>query len=132
MQYDVMLDTYTIDRQEFVQEYEKSDDKKKVMMNIDKFIKMLNSHDYSNLYAILDEDFKTNYFRNEDDFVNYVKENFFDINKVEYSNFSEMGNTYIYEITITNVKDESEEQKKKTIIMKLLEGTDFVMSFNVE
>lgn len=132
MQYTVELDDYTIDRPEFVKIYEESNEKKKVMLNIDRFVQMVNSHDYSQIYKILDESFKENNFKNESEFISYMEETFFDENKIKYTNFNEVGDIYTCDIEITDAKNQTEQKRKKTIIMKLLEGTKFVMSFNVK
>ena len=101
-------------------------------MNIEKIISALNDKDYGYVYNKLDEKFKNNKFNNIDSFKEYMNNVVFDSNKAEYLNFSEEGNTYIYNIKIKSANEEVNESKSVTIIMKLLEGTDFVMSFNVE
>ena len=37
----------------------------------------------------------------------------------------------MYDVTFTNKDNQNSEPVTKTFIIKLLEGTDFVMSFNV-
>lgn len=38
----------------------------------------------------------------------------------------------MFDITVTEGTESSKEAVRKTFVMKLLEGTDFVMSFNIE
>lgn len=132
MQYTLKLDTYTLESEKFTIEYNKADEQNKVMMNIDKFINMINNKDYKNLYALLADSFKNNYFKTEEDYKEYIKSNFFKYNEETYIYYEKENNIHSYEIQI---KDKSEKDDKiitKKIIMQLKEGTDFVMAFNVE
>ena len=61
-----------------------------------------------------------------------MNENFYENNEMEYLEFSEEGDTYIYSARVKNTQEENSEGKEITIIMRLLEGTDFVMSFSME
>ena len=47
---EIKLDTYTIPTEKFKTEYDKAESEKKVQMNIDKFIQMVNRHDYKTSY----------------------------------------------------------------------------------
>ena len=44
----------------------------------------------------------------------------------------EQGNYYSYETTLKENSSSIAESKKLTVIMQLLEGTNFVMSFSIE
>ena len=128
--YDVILDTYTIDLKDFTDKYDVADVPNKVGMNIEKVINAINDGDYKYVYNKLDETFKNNNFGNLDNFTTYINENFYNNNEIEYLEFSAEGDTYIYEARIKNT-EENVEKKDFTIIMKLLEGTNFVMSFSI-
>jgi len=130
--YSAILDTYTIDNQKFIKEYNSSDETKKVQMNIDKFIQMINAKDYKSAYELLYDDFKNNYFPTEDVFKQYIKNNLFEYNKITFDNFTNEGDTYIYELVVSDKLENSTKEKILTVIMKLKEGTDFVMSFSIE
>ena len=130
--YSVQLDTYTIDSEKFLKEYNNGNASKKVQLNIDKFIKMINAKDYKNSYDLLYDGFKNNYFQTEDAYKQYIKNNLFEYNTVTYDKFSNEGETYIYELTVSNKTGNSQDTKKMTVIMKLNEGTDFIMSFSIE
>ncbi len=128
----VILDTYTIDLPEFIEKYNKENEQVKVGMNIEKIISALNTKDYKYIYDKLDNSFKNNKFTTYQEFEKYAKSNFFDKNKVEYKKFSNEAGIFIYELKLKTLEDSKENAKDMTIIMKLLEGTDFVMSFNIE
>ena len=129
--YTVTLDTYTVDSEKFIKEYNSGNESKKVQLNIDKFIKMINAKDYKNSYALLYDEFKNNYFKTEDVYKQYIKNNLFEYNTVTYDKFSNEGDTYIYELTVSDKTGTISGTKKLTIIMKLKQGTDFVMSFSI-
>lgn len=131
MDYTVILDTYTIDLPEFVEKYEKATEEDKVILNLQKCFEALNNKDYKYVYNKLDSTFKTNNFKTEADFEKYIKTNFFESNKAKSSNGKKQGDVYTYEITITDKTEKETKTVKKTFVMKLKEGTDFVMSFEV-
>ena len=133
MDFDVILDTYTIKSDKFKKEYEKASAEKKVQMNIDKFIQMLNMHDYITSYNCLSDSFKNNYFNTQEDFKNYIKNNLFEYNKLSFENFEDRGNNiYIATIQLIDLTEENLENKRMTIIMQLKDDMDFVMSFSME
>lgn len=128
MDYTVILDTYTIDLPEFTEKYNSATDQQKVALNIDKFMQAINSKDYKYAYNCLADSFKNNYFKTQEDFENYAKENFYASNTVGYKEFDTQGEYYTYSVILTD--KETEAQKNKTFIMKLEEGTNFVLSFD--
>ena len=130
MDYTVQLDTYTITTDKFKEEYASANNNKKVKMNIDKFIQMINNYDYKSAYEVLNKSFKDKYFKTEEEFKKYMQSNYYRYNDITLGKFSDENGTYIYETTIQN-KSNKEEQKEMNIIMKLNEGIDFEMSFEV-
>ena len=129
MQYTVMLDSYTLDLPEFLEQYNSTNNQGKTALNIQKFIQSINAKDYSYAYSKLADSFKNNYFKTEEDFEKYVKDTFFEVNKAEYGEFSVEGNVNTYEITLSDQTGENTNKLTFNIIMQLQEGTDFVMSF---
>lgn len=129
--YNVILDTYTVDLKDFTDKYNSADIPTKVGMNIEKIVEAINDKDYRYVYNKLDETFRNNNFGSLDNFTTYMNENFYENNEMEYTKFSEEGDTYIYNAKIKNTQEDT-ESKEITIIMKLLEETNFVMSFNIE
>lgn len=130
--YTITLDTYTLEQEKFNEEYEKATNQKKVMMNIDKFFQMLNAKDYKAAYEKLDTNFKNNYFKTEQDFENYIKQRVFSYNKVEYVSYNgDISGIFKYDLNLKNKQNETQEVSF-SVVMQLKEGTDFVMSFNVQ
>jgi len=129
---EIKLDTYTIPTEKFKTEYDKAESEKKVQMNIDKFIQMVNRHDYKTSYNCIADGFKNNYFDTQDKFENYIKNAFFEYNNFEFENIEQKGNNlYTCTVTLTDLTGNSKDTKKITIIMQLNDNYDFKMSFSV-
>lgn len=132
MDFTVTLDTYTIPTEKFTTTYNSSNDQKKVMMNVDKWIQMLNNRDYTAAYKVLDETYRNNTFGSEEQFEAIMREKLPLHYKAEYSNFSEENGIYIQEIELSDITGKSTETIKISIIMQLKEDLDFVMSFSFQ
>lgn len=132
--YTVELDTYTIITEEFSKEYNQADAQNKVMMNIDRWIKMLNNRDYKAAFNMLDETFRNNNFNGDVNvFEAYMRSKYPAYYEIKYTGFTERpGDVYSQGIILTEISEESTTEQEMTIIMKLQEGTNFVMSFNIE
>lgn len=134
MDYTVMLDTYTIDSDEFNNKYNNGSEQLKVGMNLEKIFQALNRKDYNYIYEKLDDNFKQNNFPTLTDFETYAKSTFFDINKIEYGDFEEKSGVYVYKISLSDATESANEEKKvmKNFIVKLEDNNDFKMAFNVD
>lgn len=128
--YTVILDTYTVNLPEFLEKYNTSSEQVKVGMNIEKIFQAINDGDYEYVYSKLDNTFKQNNFPTIISFENYIKQNFYENNKIGYSNYKTSGDLHVYTLNITD-NNNSNNSIEKDFIMQLKEGTDFVMSFNV-
>ena len=128
MEYTMLLDTYTIELPEFTEKYYTATEQQKVALNIDRFIQAINSKDYKFAYNCLADSYKNNYFKTQNDFETYIKQNFYEKNTIGYKQFDTEGNVYTYSVILTNEK--TGEQINKTFICRLGEGSDFVLSFN--
>lgn len=132
MNYKIELDTYTITTDNFKSEYKVATEEQKVQMNIDKFMQMINRHDYITSYNCISEEFKNNYFATQEEFEQFIKNNFFKYNKFEFSNYSKRGaNLYTFDIKLTDLTEESQEVKTISMIVQLNEDLDFDMAFGM-
>ena len=130
--YTMQLDDYTLEDEAIIQTYEEFSNKDKAFYNINKFFKMINTKDYETAYSVLDDSFKQNYFKTQEDFENYIYSNMFKYNKIvdkKYSN--KILGLNIYDIEISDMIGQTIKTKKLTMIVKLLEDRNFVMSFEV-
>ena len=101
MQFQVKLDTYTIESEEVKQRYQNADERRKVEMNVDKWFQMLNYRDYKSAYAVLDESFKAQYFQTEEWFEEYMRGKFPYYYGVNLSDYSNEAGLYIQKILLT-------------------------------
>ncbi len=133
MDYTVKLDTYTIATEKFKTTYDTATNEQRVQMNIDKFFQMINRHDYRTSYNCLATSFRNNYSITEESFEQIAKNKFFEHNNIEFIEYDEVSNdTLAYQVKLTDLTGQSEEEKNVTIIMQLKEGIDFEMSFDIE
>lgn len=130
-EYSVILDTFTIDLPEYVEKYNKSKPNEKVALCIDKFIKNVNAQNYTLAYSMLAESFKNNYFKNQESFENYVKQNFLGKEQIEFVQFQNEKDIYVYKVRL-NSSQNSENKLEKNFNIKLGEGTNFEISFNMQ
>lgn len=130
MQFQVKLDTYTIESEETKQKYQGAEERRKVEMNIDKWIQMLNCRDYKAAYNVLDESFRSQYFSNVDDFESYMRNTFPYYYGVNLSDFSSEAGVYIQKIFLTDITAKMKISLHEAIIMKLTDD-GFVMSFRI-
>ena len=135
MDLSILLDTYTIAIPEYEEKYEESNQAQKTAYCIDRFVKILNSENYTLAYKLLATSFKNNYFPTQESFEQYAKENLLGKTSVKYLEFKNEGELYCtYSVMLQEpMEDEqiSENAIEKTFILKLNEGTDFELSFNI-
>lgn len=131
MDYTAILDTYTIDLPEFIEQYNKGTAQEKAVLNLQKVFSAINNKDYQYVYNKLDSTFKQNNFPTLADFETYAENTFYDNNSVGYTNYQTSGNLHIFELNITDKSNATSPAITKNFIMQLLDGTDFVMSFSV-
>lgn len=127
MQYTIILDVYTIDLPEIAEQYQSTDEKGKVQINIQKVIQAVNDNDYKYLYSKLDETFKNNNFSNIDKFKDFINTKFYNLNKIQNATYNQDGNIYICDLQISN----ENETKTVRILIRLLEDANYVISFSI-
>ena len=129
MNYTVMLDSYTVSIDKIEEKYMNSNTMERVGYNIQRVIEAINNKDYSFVYNRLDKEFKNNNYESEEVFIKTIKENLFNTNIIDFYSNQNEGNIYIYNITVSDL-DKKENKREMSIIMKLEEDTNFVMSFS--
>ncbi len=131
MNYTVQLDDYTIENKELVEEYNKLRQVDKGAKNVEKFFEMINMKDYQNAYTKLDNTFKNNNFATLQKFEEFIKQQTYNYNSINIESYAMIdSDLYTYTVKIRNVEN-SNEQRTYKLIIKLLEGTDFKMSFEI-
>ena len=131
MNFTLITDTHTVDLPQFTKKYNEATIQEKVSMNINKIVEALNMKDYRYVYNKFSDGFKNNYFKTENDFIEFAEKYFANNNNVIYNEYSETTNdTYIYNITLKDKEEKSNFEVNIDILMKLEEGTDFVITFS--
>lgn len=130
LDYDIQLDDYTIESDEYKESYNKAEDVEKAYTDIAKFFKMINNKDYEAAYNVLGETYRKNYFPTLEKFKEYVKKNFFDYTTVTDSEDVTKSSSY-YVCTINTVS-KSGKEKTETFVVSLEEGTGFKLSFTIK
>ena len=129
---DIKFDTYTLKSEVFTNKYIKSTDEEKVQMNIDKFIQMINRHDYRTSYNCIADSFKNNYFKKQEEFQNYIENNFYSYNKFAFKSCEKKAaDIYVCKVQLTDYMNENSEIKEINVIMQLGDNLDFKMSFGM-
>ena len=131
LKYTVKLDTYTIISDKYKSEYDSAETQKKVQMNIDKWVQMLNNRDYSSAYNLLDETFRNNTFGSQEKFEKYMNENYSLQYSITYNEYKEENDISIMSITLKDILGKNETTKDLKIIIQLNNNYDFVMSFEI-
>ena len=132
MQYKLIIGKYSVDLPEFVEKYNSTNEQGKVALNIQKFVQSINDKNYRYAYNCLSDGFKNNYFKNQQSFENYIEQNLYESNEINYIEFETQGELYTYKIQFTEKENHNSQIIEKIFIMKLGEGTDFELSFNIE
>ena len=129
--YTIMLDTYTIDLKEFKEKYDSSENNLKVALNIQKLIQATKAEDYKYVYSKLNDTFKSNNFKTQEQFEKYIEEKYDAQNdEIEYENYEENAGVHVYNIKVTKKKENKIINAK--IVMKLKENRGFELSFSIE
>lgn len=129
--YELQLDTYTIQNEAFLKKYNNGDEKTKAGINTEGFFEALNRKDYKYIYNHLADSFKNNYFKSEDALKEYFKQNLFVYVDTEYEDYKKEGNINIFKVKVSN-KENSDEEVEMTVLVQLRENNDFIISFSLE
>lgn len=130
-EYTIILDNYTLQSDELKQEYLKLSAQEKVLSNIDKIMKLINVKDYQTVYNYLNKDFKNTNFPSIEKFTAYMQNTFFDNNIVGNISMKEEGGNYILEVPYKESLSSAAEERSKSFVMRLGNGMNFELSFNV-
>jgi len=122
MEYTIELDNYTLD------DYSDYTEEEQIKACAEKFILMLNNLDYTNAYSVLEPTFKATYFPTQQDFENYIKQNFFERNIITTREVTEEGVCLVtMKENISTISNKIQKMFKITII----NDDNFTIEFNV-
>lgn len=108
-------------------------EQKRIEYYATEFIKALEGRKISTAYKLLNEDFKTNYFKTEESFGEYVKIYFPKEVSVKYVNMERLENIYVLEVEIKDILTSVNPNHFDCyIIIKENEYADYELSFSVD
>lgn len=122
-EYSIILDNYTMQ-----EDYSDASTEEKIEKSAEKFILMINSVDYTNAYNLLEPTFKATYFPTEQDFINYIKTNWFKRNIIATREVTEDG---ICNVTMRETIATTSNKMQKQFQVTLGEGMDFTIEFDI-
>lgn len=100
---------------------------------VTKFINLIEEKNYNEAYALLNADFKKNYFSSKTRFEEYVEKNFSIMMDVDYTNFERAGDVYVSWVTITDaINGGPNSGKEINFVVKENGYNDFELSFSAE
>ncbi len=99
---------------------------------VSKFVKDIESGDYESAYAMLNEDFKTNYFKTLDSFEQYSKAHFPKMMSLDHTNFERIGDTYVLWVTLYNSLKGKETGVEMKFVVKESALNKYELSFSVQ
>lgn len=132
MNFTLRLDTYTILSDKYKSTYDSQSNQQKVAMNIENWVNMLNQRDYINAYKMLDDTFKDNNLKTEQEFENYIKAKLPLHYSIEYTTYSNEGSTYAQTIKLSDITEKTSETITMNVIMQLKNNYDYIMSFSID
>lgn len=131
MNFNVLLDSYTIDIPLFVTKYEGSEENVKIQYNINNIVEAINDSNYVYVYNKLNKDFKNNNYPTQQQLEKELEDRLFSKNKLEIVELQKEGTYYRCDTAITN-KDDENEQKKMIFFIRLNENNSFEISFTID
>ena len=132
MDYTVVTDFYTIDLEQITEKYDSGSEQEKVAINIQKVLAAIKDKDYEYVYDRLNENFKNSNYESLEKFEKTMREIYIGRMKLTFGDFSNEGNTYIYNIDLKGTTASNNREVNMQIIMQLKEDRDFVMSFSIK
>ena len=97
------------------------------------FIRNIDNGKYEDAYAVLNSEFKENYFKTQEDFTSYVKSKFPKEIAIEYNNIERNGNIYVLWVEVANALSvDTTTSKEINVVIKEKAVHDFELSFSVE
>lgn len=132
MNYEIMLDSYTIPLNDTIEKYKSTSDLKKACMCLEFVKEMINMNDYNALYSRMNSTFKQNNYNSVDAYKNYIKNKYYSINSFEYVSYKKSENNYIINVKVKDSSSDKEDAYFNVMYIVRLNNdlTDFEFSFS--
>lgn len=129
LDFDIQLDNYTIEIDDYKAKYNALTDQQKAAICLSNVIQMINTKDYENLYKKVDETFKSKNFPTIDEFKDYINNRYYYYNIVSNTQARMDSNIYVLSFDISSGNNTSAETKKANLLIQLGNDTEFKISF---
>ena len=106
-------------------------DRNRMQVYFGTFITYIENNEYEKAYALLNENFKNNYFKTLSSFESYF-ENYPKNIMVNYTDIDRQGELYILTVEISDMFDEETEPISQRVVIRENDLNDFTLSFQVE
>ena len=106
-------------------------EKERIQIYLTTYLNYIENEQYEQAYSLLYEDFKKLYYPFIDFYIEYVKNNYFDVMQIEYKDIQRQGEYYIVSVELLDVIDSFKIKTQKFVIYE--KGVnDFVLSFQAQ
>lgn len=129
LDFDIQLDNYTIEIDDYKAKYNALTDQQKAAICLSNVIQMINTKDYENLYKKVDETFRSKNFPTVDEFKNYINNRYYYYNIVSNTQARMDSNIYVLSFDISSGNNTAAETKKANLLIQLGNDTEFKISF---
>lgn len=127
----VLFDNYTVSLPQYSQAYQSSFPTVQAKYCIDRVRKAINDKNYEFIYKRLNSVQKNNYYPNYEDFVKFIKENFYDENTFEYEEYLIVSDTvYQYKVKVTDATKKEFSYRNFNMSITLKDNEEFTISIN--
>ena len=97
------------------------------------FLKYIEEKRYEKAYSLLNETFKNNYFKNINQFIEYVQNKYPQNNiSVKYNNIERYGEVFLLDVEISQVLNNEFAKFAQRIVIKEISANEYKISFQVE
>lgn len=126
MNYNLILDEYTILSQKYLEVYNSSFPTVQAKSCIDRVRRAIDDKNYRFIYEKYNITQKNKDFQNYTDFVNFIKQSFYEQNTFEYLDFENITNSiYKYQVKITDASEKVLSYRKVFMTVTLKDNADF-------
>lgn len=134
MDYTVLLDNYTIILEEAKEQYNLVSMSSKAKYCITRIMNAINDKDYDFVYSKLNPVQKNNYYKNIDDFKEFITKYFYDENnyKIDEDYLRISSNVYQYDVSISNAASGITGYTGMVMTVTVGEDMDFSISINTK
>ena len=99
---------------------------------VSKFVKSIEDSRYDEAYDVLNEEFKTKYFKTLEDFEEYSKKHFPKMMSLEHTNIERIGNQYVLWVNLYNYLKGKDSSIEMNFVIRESELNKYEISFSVQ